>query len=96
VISRICEEFGCLPSQALHEPLQLALDVMDLRAYAQGKHLFETTKDAKDLPDGPTMDWVYRIAYERKQERNRRREAEATAPAAPSTSRAARASTADR
>jgi hypothetical protein len=75
VISRICEEFDCLPSQAIHEPLQLALDVMDLRAYAKAKHLYEHTKDAKDIPDAPIMDWVYRISYERKQAKNRQREA---------------------
>jgi hypothetical protein len=73
VISRICEEFGCTPSEALNEPLQLALDVMDLRAYAKAKQIYETTKDAKDIPDSPIIDWVYRVSYERKQQRNRQR-----------------------
>jgi hypothetical protein len=52
---------------------------MDLRAYARAKHTYEHTKDAKDIPEGPSMDWVYRVSYERKQEKNRQREAETTA-----------------
>ena len=37
LISRICEEFGCLPSDAIYEPLPLVVEIMDLRAYRRAK-----------------------------------------------------------
>jgi len=51
-VSRVCEEFGCLPSEALAElqdgPTRLVLDVMELRAYAEAKRAVEQIyKEAK-------------------------------------------------
>ena len=50
LISRICEEFGCLPSQAVEElyegPTQLVLDIIEIRAYAQAKRTVEQVYEA--------------------------------------------------
>ncbi len=55
----ICEEFGCLPSQALAEPIQPALEILRLRNYARAFTEFEgaTTErppsdSARDLVGG--------------------------------------------
>lgn len=65
LISRICEEFGCLPSQAVEEfedgPTQLVLDVMTLRAYAQAKVAVE---QGGDLPATPMVRKVMQIREE--------------------------------
>lgn len=53
VISNVCEEFHCLPSQALREiqdgPLGLVGRIIDCRAYAHTKHLVD---EAASKPDG--------------------------------------------
>ena len=45
LISRICEEFQCLPSQAVREwdadDEGLVLDVMELRGYARAKQAWD-------------------------------------------------------
>lgn len=55
-MSRICEEFGCLPSEALREleddPQRLVLDVMELRAYARAKAALDNAKEPGDMPTG--------------------------------------------
>lgn len=78
-MSRVCEEFGCLPSQALAEieegPTQLLLDVMELRAYAQAKRAVDETYEAgkraavrggdmPELPDSPMVRRVIEIQRE--------------------------------
>ena len=50
LVSRICEEFGCKPSEAVQElqegPTQLVLDIMELRAYVQAKRTVEQVYEA--------------------------------------------------
>ena len=45
LISRICEEFQCLPSQAVREwdadAAGLVLDLMELRGYARAKYAWD-------------------------------------------------------
>jgi hypothetical protein len=52
MVSRICEEFSCLPSQALREldtdPERLALMIPDLRAYAAAKRAFDAARGKAD------------------------------------------------
>jgi len=52
LISRICEEFHCLPSQAIREwdddAYGLALDVIELRGYARAKRAWDDATDAQD------------------------------------------------
>lgn len=64
----MCEEFHCLPSQAVRElmddPSQIALDIMELRAYARAKECLDNAKDPKDVPDHPMIDRVFEIQAE--------------------------------
>lgn len=67
-ISRICEEFGCLPSAALREwlasPAGLIEELLLIRAFASAKkQLAETPR--KDLPqDSPLIDLAAEIELE--------------------------------
>ena len=62
MVSRVCEEFGCLPSQAVRElyegPSQLVLDIMELRAYVAAKAVVE---QGGDLPATPMVRRVMEI-----------------------------------
>lgn len=55
-MSRICEEFHCLPSEALREwltaPCGLIEEVLEARHYAAAKAMV----DAKDAPKGQRHD----------------------------------------
>lgn len=68
IVSRICEEFGCTPSQALYEldetPWPLVFDVMELRAFARAKQTVDDAKKAEDIPKTPMIDWVMDVKKE--------------------------------
>jgi phage tail protein X len=79
LVSRVCEEFGCLPSEALVEieegPTQLVLDIMELRAYANAKRIVEQVYEASkraavsggempELPASPMIERVVEIMQE--------------------------------
>jgi hypothetical protein len=71
VISRICEEFGCLPSQARRElechDAALVFTILELRTYARAKEAFDRGKKEKDgLTDMPPrlLAWVVEIEEE--------------------------------
>ena len=68
VISRVCEEFHCLPSAAIEEleagPLNLATDIIMLRAYAEAKRAVDGAKSEDDLPNSPLIDQVMEIQAE--------------------------------
>lgn len=49
---------------AVDQPLALAADVMELRAYARAKHLIDTTEDESKLPQNNMLDWVRGIEGE--------------------------------
>lgn len=51
MISRICEEFHCTPEEALDQPYDLALTIMQLRAYAHTKQTVEAAKRQSDVPE---------------------------------------------
>lgn len=67
-MSRVCEEFQCLPSEAIRELEEgvpgLALDVMELRSYARAKHALDAAKDEKDVPDTPAVALVWEVMHE--------------------------------
>ena len=52
LISRICEEFHCLPSQAVREwdadDMGLVLDVLELRGYARAKAAWDRATESGD------------------------------------------------
>jgi hypothetical protein len=66
IISRICEEFHCLPSQAARELLDhdgtLVMDILALRNYA---HAQQYVKDAKsDVKMSPAVQQVFDVQAE--------------------------------
>lgn len=67
-MSRLCEEFGCLPSQVEAELATAhgweAIGILLDRAYARAKALFDGARSADDLPDTPIMDLVKEIDLE--------------------------------
>ena len=67
-IGRICEEFHCLPSEAMREwrtsPAGFLEDVMEARAYAQAWAMVDGAKSAKDIPSSPLTDLAITIRRE--------------------------------
>lgn len=70
LISRVCDEFHCLPSAAIRELNRcesLVFEMLDLRAYARTKQDCDDA-DASEgkiaAPKGPMADMVYQIQYE--------------------------------
>lgn len=65
MVSRVCEEFHCLPTQAVRElkndPHRMALDIIHLRGYAYAKHVLDTAKSARDIPKGVDVTQVMEI-----------------------------------
>lgn len=72
VISRICEEFNCLPNAAVQAILEdeggLLFKIMDLRAYARAKDVYDTTPMEK-RPKNATIEKVSEITMEIAKER---------------------------
>ena len=65
LLSRICEEFSCTPTEALRQPLELTLSIMGLRAYARAYYAAKQGKDAtplrtneRDIPPGLELESV--------------------------------------
>jgi hypothetical protein len=71
----VCEEFQCLPSQAVAELEandELVFDVMEARAYSRTKSALDNARDEKDVPDTPMLDWVFRVQQELMRRRRER------------------------
>lgn len=70
MISRVCEEFHCLPSEAARELDRceaLVFAVLEMRTYAQTKQAIddaEASDGQRDAPKGPMADMVYEIEYD--------------------------------
>jgi len=60
-VSRLCEEFGCLPSQAVIEweaaPAGLLEDICEMRAYARARAAYQ---QAQQMDDGPEKTRIMR------------------------------------
>ena len=48
----------------MNDPAQMALDIMELRAYARAKECLDNAKDPKDVPDHPMIDQVFLVQFE--------------------------------
>lgn len=68
VISRICEEFDCLPSEAVRElddaDADLLLTIMDMRAYARAKDVLDHAKSKADVTMTPAIQRVLEVEIE--------------------------------
>lgn len=76
-MSRVCEEFHCLPLAAIREierdPDRLAEMIIVFRDYARAKDVVDHAKKANDIPDVPMTDLVVRHQIEIIKERMRQR-----------------------
>lgn len=67
-MSRICEEFHCLPSQAIRElencPGSLPLDILDLRSYQRTYDALRNAKSEDDVPKTPMVEAVWEVQQE--------------------------------
>lgn len=61
-MSRICEEFGCLPSEAIAELekdyRKHIFQIMQMRVYAQAKRRLDNMKKGENLDDVPMIEDV--------------------------------------
>ena len=73
LVSRIREEFGCTPLEAVNQPFDLVLTIMGLRGYARAKETVEQAQKQEDLPDHPMIKMVGEILGELAQEAMERR-----------------------
>lgn len=66
-ISRVCEEFACLPSEAARElarvPVGLIDVILEARAYARAKQVYDQAQSKKDLPRSPWIEQVKAIEF---------------------------------
>lgn len=67
LVSQVCEEFGCLPSQAVRElegdPERMVIKIMTLRAYVRTLAAFDrhlANDKSAVLEPGPLLQWVKR------------------------------------
>ncbi len=62
IVSRICEEFHCRPTEAMQElrddRWRLTFAILEMRAYAHAKHRLDTAKPGDVLDEVPLMDEV--------------------------------------
>jgi hypothetical protein len=62
IVSRICEEFGCRPSEAIEELekdyRKHIFEIMRMRAYAQAKRRLDNMKSGESLDDVPMIEDV--------------------------------------
>lgn len=78
IIGRICEEFGCLPSEAERElrrqPVGWIEEIIELRHYAKAKLIYDRADDKSAVTKGdPLMQLVEANEYEHAGEVIRRR-----------------------
>lgn len=68
LVSRVCEEFNCLPSAAVREimddPGGMAMEIIRLRHYARTKDILDNAKTAADIPRGVDVSQVLEIQAE--------------------------------
>lgn len=64
-MSRLCEEFSCLPSQAIREwreaPDGLIEDILEARVVAETWRIWSRAERKSDLPASPMLDLVAAI-----------------------------------
>ena len=80
IVSRLCEEFHCLPAQAerlwLDDPTDAAVQIMELRSYAAALRAYQQADGKVDqLDESPMMDLVLANVFALHRERVAAREA---------------------
>lgn len=66
-ISRVCEEFQCLPTAALREiqeaPYNLIADIIDVRGFIRTKEAYDRATPGSNIeaPQGPMADRVWEV-----------------------------------
>lgn len=73
MVSRVCEEFGCLPSQAIAELEandELVFDVLDSRAYSRAWEVVDAATSPDQVPESEMVDWVFLVQHELLKRRN--------------------------
>lgn len=71
--SLVCEAFHCTPAEAVEQPSELTLNIMEDRAYADAWRIVRDAKTEDDVPQSPMVDLVVEFQSERmKAERERR------------------------
>lgn len=67
-LGRLCEHFGCLPSEAYREwlasPAGLLEEIIEAMTYADAKQVYERAAKKSDIPASPVMDLVKEIDFE--------------------------------
>jgi hypothetical protein len=68
IVSRICEEFGCLPSQAVREledgDADLVFTILEYRSYARAKQTIDAAQSAADVTPTPMTTMVFAVQAE--------------------------------
>lgn len=64
MLSRICEELNCTPLEAIVQPLQLTLRIIELRQFARVKQAVAQAKTDDQVPKGPLADLCFEFEHE--------------------------------
>lgn len=79
-LSRLCEEFSCLPGAAyrawLEAPVGLLEEILEARAYASAKRIYEAATNKQEIPSSPIMDLVRTVSFDLAREAIEERKAE--------------------
>jgi len=71
-VSRLCEEFHCLPSQAWREyqnlPSGIIEEILEARQYVSVRNAYEQATDTAKLPQSEMLDLVREIDFSLAQE----------------------------
>lgn len=72
-MSCICEAFGCTPLEALEQPYDLAMAIMDMRAYAT-THRMVKDPNVMDIPESSYKQLIAEFMFEQHQTELERRQ----------------------
>jgi hypothetical protein len=73
VESRLCEEFGCLPSQLDQEDPERLFEIAGLRGYARAKQALDSAESETDVKRTGMVEQVWKIQAEIIKDRRARR-----------------------
>ena len=72
MVSRVAEEFHCLPDMAIraleNDPDRLIPAILTLRAFARAKETYDNSKSKRDLPQTRMIEVLQEIEFEAMQE----------------------------
>jgi hypothetical protein len=65
LVSRVCDEFHCVPSVAVQEltgdPERRVVSILEMRGYARTKAAIDAAQKPEDVPTGPMATCVKRV-----------------------------------